>query len=91
VTTQNDLAPLTAPDSNMYADLPPHVYDERGLCAYCDDEPSQHTYDTYVAQWYELVWEGERGHRPIDRAEWEWLAASCLAGLLDDEPPSQWH
>lgn len=76
----NFLAPFPLPEMRRaYVALPPHIYDDSGRCAFCRDTPTQHTYDSYVAGWYDREWEGARSHKPTPETEWVWLYATCLA------------
>lgn len=77
--TNNNPLPATciAPTDN-YENLPPHVRDEAGLCIYCRDEMTWATYEAYTEHFYTFEYEGEPGHHPQEREEFEYFRDSCL-------------
>ena len=71
---------LISDHSDKYVDLPPHVIHEpTGGCLNCNalDVDGFKSYAEYVAHWEQFEYEGERGHEPTPRDEWEYNEISC--------------
>ncbi len=73
----NERTIITAP-SDLYVDLPAHVFVNR-TCAYCGDSENSESYAEYVERWYDTVFEGEPGHTPDSEEVWSYLHSTCLS------------
>lgn len=77
MTNNNDRLIITAPEGSNYVDLPAHSWVD-GRCTYCGDAQDLTTYDAYVEEWYDTVYEGTPGHKPWPETHWTYLRDTCL-------------
>lgn len=70
--------PTIVPPNDFWAVLPAHEWGADGTCIHCGDAPLWNTYEEYTAHFWAHEYEGELGHRPDPREEFEYLRDSCL-------------
>lgn len=80
-TTITDTRPMLPNTPEGMVDLPAHEFNAEGVCKYCRYDRAHSIgygdYDEYVDEFWANIYEGERGHRPMERDLFEWIENSC--------------
>jgi hypothetical protein len=78
------ITPVPNPDPVKWANYGAHRSVYNGVCGDCGPLIYKGVnYESYVAQWYANEYEGEPGHAPESREDYEYIRDSCYARPLD--------
>lgn len=77
-----DIRPLLTAPSDRWVELPAHEFPvPYAFCVHCGEpqQPSSFlTYEEYVEHFYANEYEGDPGHAPESREDFEYVRDSCL-------------
>lgn len=75
-----NLLPAFAPEHEFFAPLAVCVIDlDTRACIHCGQTPAFATYDEYLENWWTNEYEGEPGHTPEEREEFELGSSLCIS------------